>query len=146
MNNPLPLKTIWPCLNCRDARTMIRFLVEAFGFEERLLVPGSTGEQVAHAQLSWPEGGGVMLGSAGRDESPFSQHPTGASSVYVVTDRPDELFRRATGAGARLVRELRDEEYGSRGFSVADPEGNLWSFGTYRGELPDASLVVLRLV
>ncbi len=50
----------------------------------------------------------------------------------VVTDRPDELF--ATGAGARLVRELRDEAYGSRGFSVADPEENLWIFGMYRGE------------
>ncbi len=41
---------------------------------------------------------------------------------------------RATAAGAEVVRELKDEDYGSRGFSVRDPEGNLWSFGTYRGE------------
>jgi uncharacterized glyoxalase superfamily protein PhnB len=134
MNKTPPIKTVWPCLNCRDARAMIRFLTGVFGFEERLVVPGATGDQVAHAQLSWPEGGGVMLGSAGRDESPFSQHPTGAASIYVVTDRPDELFDRATEAGARLVRGLRSEDHGSRGFSVADPEGNLWSFGTYRGE------------
>lgn len=134
MNKTPPPKTIWPCLNCRDARAMIRFLIDTFGFEERLVVPGATEDQVAHAQLAWPEGGGVMLGSAGRDESPFSQHPTGASSIYVVTDRPDELHQRAVKAGVRLVRELRDEDYGSRGFSVADPEGNLWSFGTYRGE------------
>jgi uncharacterized glyoxalase superfamily protein PhnB len=54
--------------------------------------------------------------------------------VYVVCDNPDELFERAVGAGAELVRGLRDEDYGSRGFTVRDPEGNLWSFGTYGGE------------
>ncbi|MFR9750988.1 VOC family protein [Nocardia sp. 004] len=46
---------------------------------------------------------------------------------------PDALFARATAAGAEVVRDLRDEDYGSRGFTVRDPEGNLWSFGTYWG-------------
>ena len=36
--------------------------------------------------------------------------------------------------GAEVVRGLKDEDYGSRGFTVRDPEGNLWSFGTYAGE------------
>jgi uncharacterized glyoxalase superfamily protein PhnB len=53
--------------------------------------------------------------------------------VYVVTDAPDAVFERAMAAGARLVREMREEEYGSRGFSVRDPEHNVWSFGTLRG-------------
>jgi uncharacterized glyoxalase superfamily protein PhnB len=75
-----------------------------------------------------------MLGSADRGENPFSQLPSGSASLYVVTDQPDALFQRATAAGATVVRELRDEDYGSRGFSVRDPEGNIWSFGTYRGE------------
>jgi hypothetical protein len=30
-------------------------------------------------------------------------------------------------------RDAQDEDYGSRGFTARDPEGNLWSFGTYRG-------------
>jgi uncharacterized glyoxalase superfamily protein PhnB len=34
-------------------------------------------------------------------------------------------------AGAQVERELADMDYGSREFSVRDPEGNLWSFGTY---------------
>jgi uncharacterized glyoxalase superfamily protein PhnB len=54
--------------------------------------------------------------------------------VYVVTDDPHAVFERALKAGAKVIREMRDEDYGSTGFSVADPEGNLWSFGTYRGE------------
>ena len=51
----------------------------------------------------------------------------------MVTDQPDALHDRAVAAGATIVRGLRDEEYGSRGFSATDPEGNLWSFGTYAG-------------
>jgi uncharacterized glyoxalase superfamily protein PhnB len=96
------------------------------------VVPGQTDDIVEHAELRWPEGGGVMLGTADRADSAFSRHP-GTAGVDVVTDRPDDLFVRANAAGAELVRELRDEDYGSRGFTVRDPEGNLWSFGTYRG-------------
>jgi uncharacterized glyoxalase superfamily protein PhnB len=58
----------------------------------------------------------------------------GNNAVYVVCEVPDGLFQQAVAAGAEVVRGLRDEDYGSRGFSVRDPEGNLWSFGTYTGE------------
>ncbi|MCU1447975.1 MAG: putative enzyme related to lactoylglutathione lyase, partial [Acidimicrobiales bacterium] len=40
---------------------------------------------------------------------------------------------RATKAGAEIVLPIKDEDYGSRGFTARDPEGNLWTFGTYRG-------------
>lgn len=122
--------TVWPCLSYADAPGAIRFLVEAFGFVETLVVPGEQGGEIVHAELRRPEGGGVMLGSSS-EGSEFGQLTR--TSNYVVTDHPDELFKRATGAGATVVRELRDEDYGSRGFTVRDPEGNLWSFGTYRG-------------
>jgi uncharacterized glyoxalase superfamily protein PhnB len=128
-----PGKTVWPGLVYEDAHAAIRFLAEAFGFERRLLVPGVEEGDVAHAELAWPEGGGVMLGSANRLDSIVSQRPTGLAATYVVTDEPDALFERALAAGAELVQGLRDEDYGSRGFSVRDPEGNIWSFGTYRG-------------
>jgi uncharacterized glyoxalase superfamily protein PhnB len=56
--------TIWPCLAYANAPAAIRFLVEAFGFVETIVVPGEGGREIAHAELRWPEGGGVMLGSA----------------------------------------------------------------------------------
>jgi uncharacterized glyoxalase superfamily protein PhnB len=124
--------TIWPALAYADAPAAIRFLIEAFGFVETLVVPGEGGREIAHAELRWPEGGGIMLGSTS-DDNEFSRRKPGMSSIYVVTDAPDALFDRATAAGAEVVRGLRDEDYGSRGFTVRDPEGNLWSFGTYRG-------------
>ena len=52
----------------------------------------------------------------------------------VVTDDPDQLFARATAAGAEVLQGLHETNYGSRDFAVRDPEGNRWSFGTYRGE------------
>ena len=75
-----------------------------------------------------------MLGDTeGRDAEHLAL-PSGPISVYVVTDEPDAIHDRAVAAGATIVRGLRDEEYGSRGFSATDPEGNLWSFGTYAGD------------
>ena len=131
MNEKIPAPQVWPALRARDGRALIRFLVTAFGFEETVVY--ADGDQVHHAELSWPEGGGVMLGSAkDAPDDPWPLRP-GAFGAYVVTDHPDELFGRATAAGATVVQGLHDTDYGSRDFTVSDPEGNLWSFGTYRG-------------
>ena len=132
MTTPAP--TIWPSFVYVDALEAVAWLRDTFGFVEVLVVPGEDPGVVEHAQLAWPEGGGVMLGSAGRDGNVFSQRPTGTGSAYVVTDRPDELHDRAVAAGVEILRAIQDEDYGGRGFSVRDPEGNIWSFGSYRGE------------
>lgn len=127
--------TCWPVLTYSDARGAVRFLTDALGFEERgVHASPDDPDVIVHAEMRWPLGGGVMFGSAGKDEGPFGQRKPGNDSVYVVCDDPDALFERATAAGAEVVRGLKDEDFGSRGFTVRDPEGNLWSFGTYRGE------------
>jgi uncharacterized glyoxalase superfamily protein PhnB len=56
----------------------------------------------------------------------------GRSAAYLVTDDPDGVFDRAVAAGATVERELVDNDYGGRGGSVTDPEGNHWSFGSYQ--------------
>jgi uncharacterized glyoxalase superfamily protein PhnB len=112
---------------------LIDFLVAAFGFEEQFSVPGEDGKGIIHAQIRWPGGGGVILGDAERGDAFHLSLPFGPVSIYVVTDPPDALHDRAVAVGATIVRGLRDEDYGSRGFSATDPEGNLWSFGTYAG-------------
>lgn len=131
----MPTSTaIWPILTFRDAPAAIEFLEQAFGFERTAVYTRDDDPTVVeHAEMSWPLGGGVMFGTAGKDDSPFGQRTPGNDSVYVVCTDPDELFKRAVDAGATVIRGLTDEDYGSRGFSVRDPEGNLWSFGTYAG-------------
>jgi uncharacterized glyoxalase superfamily protein PhnB len=127
-----PPPQVWPTLRARDARALIGFLVEAFGFEE-VVVHGS-GDRVDHCQLAWPPGGGIMLGSAGRGPDDPWALPPGTFGAYVVADDVDALHERAAKAGAEIVRAPFDTDYGSRDFMARDPEGNLWSFGTYRGE------------
>ena len=133
MTDNTPPPQVWPTLRARDALGLIRFLVDAFGFEETAVY--ADGHQVHHAQLSWPPGGGIMLGSARpSDEQDTWPVQPGSFGCYVVTDDPDRLFARATAAGAEVLQGLHETDYGSRDFAVRDPEGNRWSFGTYRGE------------
>jgi len=124
----LPNPTCWPTLSCHDAPAFIDFLV-TLGFE-RTAVYENDGF-VDHAQLDWPEGGGVMLGS-NKPDSVWSIAP-GTAGIYVVTDDPDGVRERALTTKAE-VSDITEQEYGSRDVRIKDPEGNLWSFGTYRGE------------
>jgi uncharacterized glyoxalase superfamily protein PhnB len=133
MDDTTPAPQVWPTLRAHDARALIRFLIDAFGFEETVV--HGEGDRVDHAQLSWPEGGGIMLGSAKRDaETDAWPLRPGSFGAYAVTADPDRLYARATAAGAEITSELRETDYGSRDFAARDPEGNRWSFGTYRGE------------
>jgi uncharacterized glyoxalase superfamily protein PhnB len=125
-----PEPQVWPTLRAHDAKALIRFLAEAFGFEETVVY--ADGDMVHHAQLSWPEGGGIMLGSVRPGVASATE--AGAFGAYVVTDQPDALCERARKAGAQITAEPHDTDYGSRDFAAQDPEGNRWSFGTYRGE------------
>ena len=117
---------VWPCLGYRDAAAAMQFLTTAFGFVERARY--SDGDVILHAEMTLPLGGGIMLGTRRSDDL-----GPGTGTVYVVIDNPDELYERATAAGVTIVRGLRDEDYGSRGFTCSDPEGVCWSFGTYAG-------------
>jgi uncharacterized glyoxalase superfamily protein PhnB len=128
-----PAPQVWPSLRARDARALIRFLVDAFGFEATVVY--GEGDRVDHAQLDWPPGGGIMLGSARESDGDLAGATSpGTFWAYVVTDEPDALCERAKAAGAEITSAPHDTDYGSRDFAVRDLEGNRWSFGTYRGE------------
>jgi uncharacterized glyoxalase superfamily protein PhnB len=126
-------QTIFPALRYRDAPAAIEWLARAFGFEARMVVDGANGT-VAHAELACG-GAMIMLGSArepGADEYSAAAPPPGGSALYMVVEDPDAHHERARTAGAEIVRAPRDTEYGSREYSARDPEGNVWSFGTYQ--------------
>ena len=129
--------TVIPCLRYRDAPAAIEWLCENFGFEKQLVVPNDDGT-IAHAQLSYGNGM-IMLGSVLEIETEFGRlikQPDeigGAEtqSAYVVVSDADVVYARAKDAGAEIVIEIKDEDYGGRGFSCRDLEGHLWNFGTY---------------
>ena len=117
---------IIPTLRYRDAKAAIDFLERAFGFERKAVHENDDGT-IAHAELAYGRGM-VMIGSTGAGDPQFD---TGHASIYVVVADPDALHERAKAAGADISRGLTDMDYGSREFTARDPEGNVWSFGTY---------------
>lgn len=124
--------SIFPALRYRDAAAALDWLKKAFGFEEKSVHRGDDGT-VHHAELRHGTGL-IMFGQHREDgwlggEAPEPLRST--VSLYVVVPDPDAHHARAKAAGATIVRELTDEDYGSREYSARDPEGNLWSFGTY---------------
>ena len=129
MTDKTPPPQVWPSLRANDARALIRFLVDVVGFEETAVY--GEGDRVEHAELAWPPGGGVMLGSV--RESTVQVTAPGSFSAYVVTDEPDALCERIRAGGGEITVDLMDTDYGSRDFAIRDPEGNHWYFGTYRG-------------
>jgi uncharacterized glyoxalase superfamily protein PhnB len=64
------------------------------------------------------------------DERGWGKH-AGQGWIYIVVQDSDAHYARAKAAGAEIIRELEDQDYGSRDYTARDLEGNIWSFGTY---------------
>ena len=122
---------LYPALRYKNAGKMIDWLGEAFGFEVR--TRHGEGDIVHHAELTFGSSM-IMLGTARSDDygkmvgEPGSG---GGKSIYVAVGDADAAHARAKKAGATIIQELTDRDYGSREFICRDPEGNVWSFGTY---------------
>ena len=130
----MPNATIMPTLRYKDAPAAIDWLCDVFGFERHAVYAQPDGS-IGHAELTLG-GGMIMLGSQKNDEygrlfkSP-SELDAETRSTYIVVPDADAVYARAQAAGATVVRPLQDTGYGSREFTVKDPEGHSWSVGTY---------------
>jgi len=128
--------TVIPGLRYRNAKAMIEWLVEAFGFEKQAIYEGPNGV-VMHAQLIFGNGM-IMIGSVdnGTPSSKLLKQPDeigGAETQtpYLVVADIDALYAGAKAAGAKMVMDLEEKEYGGKAFSCVDPEGHVWHVGTY---------------
>lgn len=123
--------TFYPTLSYVDARAAIAWLTRVFGFTLKVAYDAPDGS-VAHAKLTFGDGM-VMLGD--RKNLPAWMRETGKQSIYVHAADTDGHYARVKAAGAEIVREIEDTSYGSREYSVCDPDGHFWHFGTYRPEV-----------
>lgn len=129
---------IIPNLRYADARRAIAFLQDCFGFVVHAIHADPQDSQiVAHAQLLF-DGQMVMLSSA--QPSAFvtaapmltvAEAGGNTQSLYIVLDDVDGHCERARAGGADIFMEPEDADYGGRGYGARDPEGNVWSFGSY---------------
>lgn len=123
--------TLYPTIRYRDPDAAIAWLGDALGFTPQGVYRDGDGS-VAHAELAFGDGI-VMLGGMPSPDAPGRlRYEQGVTSTYAYAEDPDALHARAMAAGADEAMPLRDTECGSREFSVRDPEGHVWSFGTYR--------------
>jgi uncharacterized glyoxalase superfamily protein PhnB len=128
--------TLIPGLRYRDALAAIDWLTRAFGFEKQAVYMGS-GNTVAHAQLTFGNGM-VMLGSVdnGTPSSKFMAQPDEidrreTQSPYLIVSDADAIYATAKAAGATMLLDIKDMDYGGRAFTCRDLEGHLWNIGTY---------------
>lgn len=123
---------LWSVMSYADPDAGIRFVTETLGFEELVLVRDASGT-IRHSEFRWPEGGIVQIAP----ESPDNVFvpPAGQGSLYVVTQDPDAVWERCQTAGVEVIRPPESPPYDPDGmvFSIRDPEGNAWSFGSYAG-------------
>lgn len=119
-------QTVFPTLRFNDARASIGWLERVLGAEALALHEDDTG-RVSHAEVRI----GSSLVMCG-DRPDATATPPGVSVIYVVVDDADAAHARAREAGASPTA-ITEQDYGSRDFSVFDPDGNHWAIGTYRG-------------
>ena len=123
-----------PSMRYRNAPAAIDWLCRVLGFSKHMVVQGDD-EKIPHAQLTLGDGM-IMLGSE-RDDA-YGQlmsipGPGGSNtqSVYIVVDDPEAVHDRAVASGAEIVSPLNNPEYGGTFFACRDPEGHIWSIGSY---------------
>ena len=123
---------IYPTFRYRDAARMIDWLVEAFGFTVHARHANGDGS-IAHAELVLGSSM-IMLGSVRHDDYGAmvgGPGENGGKAVYVAVEDTDAVYEKAKARGATILEKPVDRDYGSREFICRDPEGNVWSFGTY---------------
>jgi uncharacterized glyoxalase superfamily protein PhnB len=120
--------TLYPLMRFRDAPAAIEFLKAAFDFREVQVIANENGT-IAHAELSY--GPSILMLGSDR-EDPVMGSRAGHGWIYVAVQDADGHCERARAAGAKIVAEPYDTDYGSRDYTAHDLEGNVWHFGTYR--------------
>ena len=132
MTTTMEAPRIYATFRFRDAAKMIDWLVDAFGFKVHARYDDENGG-VGHAELAFGSSM-IMCGEARDDMFGAMVGQPGApagKSLYIAVDDIDALYDRAVKAGAGIEQGPTERDYGSREFICRDPEGNIWTFGTY---------------
>jgi uncharacterized glyoxalase superfamily protein PhnB len=128
-NPPENMPRVAPYLLYEDVAAALEWLSRAFGFRERVRIPGPDGKP-SHAEMEIADGV-VMMGHPGpeyRNPKRLGQ-TTGFVHVYVAD--VDAHYRRAKEAGAKIIEAPADQFYGDRRYGAEDPEGHQWYFATH---------------
>jgi uncharacterized glyoxalase superfamily protein PhnB len=103
-----------------------------------MVVPGEGG-RFAHAELTLGNGM-IMLGDVETEYGRLVVAPSYGEPVtqgiYIVVENVDVHYTRAKAANAAIVIDIKTQDYGGRDYTARDPEGHVWTFGTYNPWAP----------
>lgn len=131
---------LYPTMRCQNVEAIIAWLKDVLGFTERVIYRHDG--KIVHAELAF--GSCILMLGAHRDDDYAKRvgdlGGRRTDALYVAVDDPDALFAKVKASGVKIEAELHNTEYGSRDFAARDPEGGLWSFGTYWPKVGEAPL------
>lgn len=129
---------IIPNIRYADAPRAIDFLCNAFGFERQSVYFDEHDRRIVHhAQLLWHDRMIMIATAMDTEHVRTARMKTAAEAggatvgLYLIVEDVDAHAKRARAAGADIFDGPNDKDYGGRGYSARDPEGNVWSFGSY---------------
>lgn len=128
-NPPDGYARITPYLLYEDVDAAVDWLIDTFGFAEKVRMKGPDGKS-NHAEVTLGDGV-VMMGNPGPGYQNPKQLGGATQLVYVYVDDVDKHHDIAKAKGAHILRELADQFYGDRTYGAEDPEGHQWSFSQH---------------
>jgi PhnB protein len=134
---PKGFNTVTPYLIVKGADRAIEYYKSVFGAKVDVRMDGPGG-RVMHAELQIGDSR-IMLA----DENP--DMPQGATSATTIGNSPvsiylylpdvDGVVKKATAAGAKMLRPVQDQFYGDRNGFLQDPFGHYWGVATHVEEV-----------
>lgn len=131
-----------PYLVYEDAEEAIEFLTQAFGFIERMRMPGPDGK-IMHAELCYEEGV-IMLASVFPEmgQKPATELDGSCFSIHMYVDDVDAHHAQAVAAGAEITRPLEEQFYGDRTYGAKDCGGHNWYFAQHVKDIAPEDMVL----
>ena len=118
---------ITPYLYYEDVGEALKFLAKAFGFRKYGAQMRRPDGKINHAAMQFDDHH-IMMGCPSSGYRNPKRLGQATQSLYVNVENVDKHFARAKKAGATIIEEPKDTEYGNRRYGVEDPEGHQWYF------------------
>ena len=127
---PIPrgFRMVTPYLVAEDGLALLEFTKQGLGAEERGRAVMPTG---VHAEVRLGDTLLMMGGGLPGNKFPGTLQP---GTLHIYVEDADAVTRNAVAAGATLIDEPRDQEYGERSSTIRDKAGNFWYIATAKGE------------
>jgi PhnB protein len=127
--------TVTPYLIVNGAAKAIDFYKKAFGATELFRMGGPDGK-IGHAEIKIGNSP-IMLADEHPEmgyRGPLTLGGTPVSILLYVND-VDKMAAQAIAAGAKVQRPVKDQFYGDRSGTFADPFGHVWTIATHKEDV-----------